>query len=204
MLSFHSLTVVVWLVSLLPSAMGAAFTYPSSIDELEDIMLLNTGYRARGFSAGVTPCSFSAQGPSRTASAEWLRTAFHDMATGNIYTGIGGLDASIVYELGWTKSGVGGENIGQAFNTTLDSFAPYLSSRSSTSDLIAMGVYTSVRACGGPVVQVRTGRVDAKAGGPIGVPLPQNDIGTFQNQFLRTGFNTTEMSKCIGFQRRTD
>lgn len=160
-------------------------------------MLLNTGYRARGFSAGVTPCSFSAQGSSRIASAEWLRTAFHDMATGNVYTGVGGLDASLVYELGWQKSGVGGENIGPAFNTTLDTFAPFLSSRSPTADLIALGVYTSVRACGGPVVAVRAGRVDAKAAGPIGVPLPQNDLGTFQNQFLRTGFNTTEMSELV-------
>lgn len=164
----------------------AATTWPSSSDELEDIMLLNTGYRARGFATAVTPCSFSAQGPGRIAAAEWLRTAFHDMATGNVYLGTGGLDASIMFE-------PGGDNIGPAFETTLTTFAPFLSSRSSMADIIALGVYTAVRTCGGPIVPIKTGRVDATEGGPPGVPLPQNSLFTFKNQFLRTGFNTTEM-----------
>ena len=76
------------------AAGAAAPTWPSPMDELEDIMLLNTGYRARGFAVAVTPCSFSAQVPGRVAAAEWVRTAFHDMATGNVFTGLGGLDAS--------------------------------------------------------------------------------------------------------------
>jgi hypothetical protein len=164
-------------------------TWPSSIDEIEDIMFLNTGYQARGFSAGVTPCSFSPSGPSRMSSAEWLRTAFHDMATGNVYQGTGGLDASIVYELG----GNGGENIGSAFNTTLQTFTPFFSTRAPMSDLIALGVYTSVRACGGPVVTYRAGRVDATTNAPPGVPLPQNSQYTFIQQFDRTGFNVSEM-----------
>ncbi|EFE33119.1 uncharacterized protein ARB_07870 [Trichophyton benhamiae CBS 112371] len=180
------------------SAVWAAFalsgvlappTWPASIDELEDLMFLNTGYHARGFSAGVTPCSFSQQGPSRVASAEWVRTAFHDMATGNSFTGVGGLDASIVFELG----GKGGENIGAGFNTTLETYTPFFSTRSSMADLIALGVYTAVRSCGGPVVQVRTGRIDATARGPIGVPQPENSQGTFINQFTRMGFNVSDM-----------
>ncbi|KAF3484451.1 uncharacterized protein GIQ15_03775 [Arthroderma uncinatum] len=181
-----------------PSILGTAFflygalalpTWPSSIDELEDLMFLNTGYHSRGFSAGVTPCSFFKQGPSRTASAEWIRTAFHDMATGNVYTGIGGLDASIVFEL----AGNGGENIGAAFNTTLETFAPFFSTRASMADLIALGVYTAVRSCGGPIVKIRAGRVDATERGAIGVPLPENSQGTFINQFIRTGFNVSDM-----------
>ncbi|EFE38775.1 hypothetical protein TRV_06551 [Trichophyton verrucosum HKI 0517] len=180
------------------SAVWAAFalsgvlalpTWPSSVDELEDLMFLNTGYHARGFSAGVTPCSFSQQGPSRVASAEWVRTAFHDMATGSSFTGVGGLDASIVFELG----GKGGENIGAGFNTTLETYTPLFSTRSSMADLIALGVYTAVRSCGGPVVQVRTGRIDATARGPIGVPQPENSQGTFINQFTRMGFNVSDM-----------
>ena len=55
---------------------AAAPTWPSSVDELEDIMLLNTGYRARGFSGPVSPCS-KAPGPGRVAAAEFIRTAFH-------------------------------------------------------------------------------------------------------------------------------
>ena len=167
------------------SAAGSP-TWPSSIDEVEDIMFLNTGYNGRGFADDVTPCSFSANGPGRIASAEWIRTAFHDMATGNVFTGLGGLDASLIFELG-------GDNIGAAFATTLTTFVPFLSSRSSMADIIALGVYAAVRSCGGPVVPIRAGRVDATAAGPPGVPLPQNSLFTFENQFARMGFNTTEM-----------
>ena len=165
-------------------------TWPSPIvDEIEDLMFLNTGYRARGFSAGVTPCSFSQQGPSRIASAEWLRTAFHDMSTANVLLGMGGLDASLVFELG----GNGGENKGDAFNNTLTTFTPFFNSRASMADIIALGVYTSVRSCGGPVVKVRAGRVDATSRGAIGVPQPENSQGTFINQFARMGFSVEEM-----------
>ncbi|KAL8936736.1 MAG: hypothetical protein Q9216_004777 [Gyalolechia sp. 2 TL-2023] len=169
------------------SALGAAApTWPSSMDELEDIMMLNTGYRARAFAAPVTPCGFSANGPGRITAAEWVRTAFHDMATGNVYLGNGGLDASIVFELG-------GDNPSPDFDTTLTGFVPFLSSRSSMSDIIAMGMYAAVRSCGGPIIPVKTGRVDATEAGPPGVPQPQNSLFTFQNQFLRMGFDTSQM-----------
>ncbi|KAI4265860.1 MAG: hypothetical protein L6R38_009135, partial [Xanthoria sp. 2 TBL-2021] len=170
----------------------AAPTWPSSVDELEDIMMLNTGYRARGFANAVTPCSAGA-GPGRVTAAEFIRTAFHDMATANIFQGTGGLDASIVFEL----NNGGGDNIGQAFPTSLTYFAPYLSSRSSMADIIAMSMYTAVRGCGGPVIPVKTGRVDATEAGPPGVPLPQNSLFTFQNQFARTGFDSTQMIQVV-------
>ena len=150
-------------------------------------MLLNTGYRARGFAVPVTPCSFSAQGSGRVTSAEFIRTAFHDAATGSVFTGAGGLDASLVFELN------NGDNAGAGFASTLTAYVPFLSSRSSMADLIAMGVYTAVRSCGGPVVPIKTGRTDATAAGPPGVPLPQNSLFTFRNQFARIGFSSTEM-----------
>ncbi|KAL8826220.1 MAG: hypothetical protein Q9170_007485 [Blastenia crenularia] len=181
--------ILTYVISICLQQGAAAPAWPSSMDELEDIMMLNTGYRARGFATAVTPCGFSAQGPGRIAAAEWIRTAFHDMATGNVYLGTGGLDASLVFELG----GDGGDNIGAAFATTLTTYAPFLTSRSSMSDIIAMGIYTSVRSCGGPIVPIKTGRVDATEAGPPGVPLPQNSLYTFQNQFLRTGFDTSQM-----------
>ncbi|KAL8784983.1 MAG: hypothetical protein Q9213_003644 [Squamulea squamosa] len=171
---------------------AAAPTWPSSVDELEDIMMLNTGYRARGFANAVTPCS-AGTGPGRVTAAEFVRTAFHDMATGNVYLGTGGVDASIVFEL----SNGGGDNIGQAFPTSLTYFAPFFSGRASMADIIAMGMYTAVRSCGGPVIPVKTGRVDATEAGPPGVPLPQNSLFTFQNQFLRTGFDSTQMIQVV-------
>ncbi|KAF2119334.1 hypothetical protein BDV96DRAFT_343140 [Lophiotrema nucula] len=169
---------------------SAQTTWPASTDEFEDIMFLTQGYRARHFADAVTPCS-SGHGPGRITAAEWLRTAFHDMATGSVFTGIGGLDASLVYE---TQSG---ENIGTAFVSSLTTYAPFFSSRTSMADLIALGVYAGVRACGGPAVPVRGGRVDATASGPQGVPLPQNGIGTFKNQFTRFGYNNTEMIQFV-------
>ncbi|KAL8828895.1 MAG: hypothetical protein Q9191_002326 [Dirinaria sp. TL-2023a] len=183
-----SSTVVILLSAALHHRVAAVSvpTWPAPSDELEDIMFLNTGYRARGFAVAVTPCSFSAQGDGRIAAAEWIRTAFHDMATGNVQTGVGGLDASLVYELG-------GDNIGPAFQTTFETFAPFLSTRSSMADIVALGVYTAVRSCKGPVIPIRTGRKDATKAGPSGVPLPQNSLSTFKQKFLRTGFNTTEM-----------
>lgn len=109
------------------------------------------------------------------------------MATGNVVQGIGGLDASIVYELS------NGDNTGSAFNTTLSTFEGFYSPQTSYSDLIALGLRTAVRACGGPLIPLRLGRVDATKAGSSGVPQPQNDLGTFQNQFLRMGFNTSGM-----------
>ncbi|KAI1452917.1 heme peroxidase [Annulohypoxylon moriforme] len=164
-------------------------TWPSPNDELEEIMYQVKGYRTRNFGGTVIPCSNESSGPGRQNAAEWLRAAFHDMAT-TTYLGsvrAGGLDGSLQYEL--TSS----DNLGPGFNTTLKFMADYYTSRSSVADLIALGVYYSVRSCGGPVVPVAGGRVDALAGGPIGVPLPQNTAYTFEQQFARMGFSKTEM-----------
>ncbi|KAL1646610.1 hypothetical protein SLS58_003196 [Diplodia intermedia] len=155
-------------------------------------MHLTSGLHSRNFTAPITPCSRAPAGTTgRVQAAEWIRTAFHDMATGSVYTGIGGLDASIAYETG------SGENLGPAFNTTLAAYAPYLSARAPMADLLALGVYAAVRACGGPAVGVRAGRVDARAAGPQGVPLPQNSVGTFRNQFDRVGFDEVGMISLV-------
>ena len=162
--------------------------WPSSTDVLEDIMFLNSGYRESGFADAVTPCDFSAAGPGRITAAEWIRTAFHDMASGDVYSGSGGLDASIMFETDRS------ENIGAAFNTSFAFFANYYSTRASVSDLIALSVYTAVRSCGGPVVQIRAGRIDATVAGPEGlIPVPQDSAVTFEQQFARTGFSTSDM-----------
>jgi hypothetical protein len=174
-------------LGLLPICCLADPTWPSSVDELEDIMFLNTGYRSRGFAVGVTPCSFSATGPGRIAAAEWLRTAFHDMITGNVYLDTGGLDASLLFETDRE------ENIGDAFNTTFTFLGNFYNSRATASDLLALSVYTATRSCGGPIVPIRAGRIDATEAGDIGVPEPQDPTETFENQFLRVGFNSSDM-----------
>ncbi|KAI8965723.1 heme peroxidase [Daldinia sp. FL1419] len=182
-------SVVVWWMVVLCVLARADPTWPSPNDELEEIMYQVQGYRARDFGGTVIPCSNEASGPGRQNAAEWLRAAFHDMATTTYLDSVrsGGLDGSLQYEL--TSS----DNIGPGFNTTLKFMADYYTSRSGVADLIALGVYYAVRSCGGPAVPIAGGRVDATVAGPIGVPLPQNTAFTFEQQFSRMGFSKTEM-----------
>ncbi|KAF2643636.1 hypothetical protein P280DRAFT_213743 [Massarina eburnea CBS 473.64] len=169
----------------------AASTWPASIDELEDILFLNSGYRARGFATPVSPCSKGITA-GRTSSAEWIRTAFHDSISGNVYTGVGGLDGSIQFEL------ASSENNGNAFPGSVAAWAPFLSNRTSLADIVAAAVYTATRSCGGPIVPMRGGRIDATSAGPQGfVPQPQNDVGIFKNQFARLGMNGTAMIQMV-------
>jgi len=189
----RSLTILVWVVSFLQHEAAAAATWPSSSDQIEDLMFLMTGYGAQSFAESVTPCT--SQGVEGFISAaQWVRLAFHDMGTANVDSGVGGLDASIVYEMNADT------NNSPGFNASLEQFAPFLTSRSSMSDIIALGVYTAVRNCGGPVVQIRTGRIDATSAGPdpdVFLPVPQNPIGTFESQFSRLGFTTTQMISLV-------
>lgn len=112
------------------------------------------------------------------------------MAPHNKYFGTNGVDGSLQFELN------NGENTGPGHATTLKFMANYLTSQSSLADLIAAGVYASVRSCGGPVIPLRLGRVDATEGGS-GVPQPQNSVGTFRSQFDRMGFTATEMIQLV-------
>ncbi|KAG6009640.1 hypothetical protein E4U21_001704 [Claviceps maximensis] len=174
----------------LASSVLADPTWPSDIDELEEIMFQINSFRSRKFADTVNPCTNEASGPGRRNAAEWLRSAFHDMSTTNKFFKTGGLDGSLQYELD------NGENTGPGHRTTLQFMSTYVSTRSPLSDLLALGVYMSVRSCGGadgPIVPFRAGRKDASAAGALGVPQPQNSVGTFQQQFERMGFTTEEM-----------
>jgi hypothetical protein len=173
--------------ALLVSAVLADPTWPSSIDDLEEIMFQQRIFKSRNFADTISPCSNEASGPGRQVAAEWLRVAFHDMATADVSTGQGGLDGSLQYRLD------DGESKGPGFNSTLKFFSDYLSKRSSLADLIALGVYASVRSCGGPVIPVRAGRVDAPGPGSMGVPQPEHSIEQFREQFSRMGFSNQEM-----------
>lgn len=182
------------LSALLSAGVTAAPTWPASTDELEDLLYVNFGYRARGFASPVIPCS-NGDGVDRNSAAEWIRTAFHDMASANANTGSGGMDGSILYELS------SAEHAGAAFRNTLTRYAPFFSSRTSLADLIAAGVYSATRSCGGPAVPVRGGRKDAGGAGASGqIPDAANAIGIFRNQFTRMGIagvNNTEMIQLV-------
>src|SRR3569833_63548 len=166
-------------------------TWSSQTDDLEEIVFQLNGTLARSFADRITPCSTEASGPGRQNAAEWLRAAFHDMAPYNRNFGTGGLDASLQYEL---KSS---DNTGPGHGTTLQFMGDYLSRQTSQSDLIAAGVYASVRSCGGPPVPLRTGRNDATSAGSSGVPQPQNAISIFISQFDRMGCSPAEMIQLV-------
>ncbi|KAL0071302.1 hypothetical protein AAF712_001868 [Marasmius tenuissimus] len=164
----------------------SAYTWPGQWDELEDIMYLQAGYQRRGFHDGVTPCSaFPQGGPgphARHAAAEWVRTAFHDAITHNKEAGTGGLDGSLLYETDRP------ENTGSiGFTDTFGFFHSFLNRRVSLADLIALGMFTAVKECGGPTVQFRAGRIDATEAGESGVPEPTTDIDATIAQFEKAG-----------------
>ena len=61
------------------------------------------------------------------------------------------------------------------------------------SDLIALGTIYAVRACSGPSIPYRAGRIDATGPGSKGVPEPQGDLATHTASFAKQGFNVSEM-----------
>ncbi|KAG6848659.1 hypothetical protein H0H93_015129, partial [Arthromyces matolae] len=75
------------------SSSPAVFFWPNPQLSFIDEVL----YGSKGALAIFT--QFCARRQSTTVAAQWLRLAFHDMATHNVTDGSGGLDASIIYEL---------------------------------------------------------------------------------------------------------
>ncbi|KAF7318058.1 Peroxidase [Mycena chlorophos] len=172
------------------TALANAYIWPSPYDALEDAYTVSGGFGDGGIVDGVNPCSLSPIGgrlPGRQAAAEWLRLAYHDVATFNSTTGLGGLDASIGFE---TERP---ENIGSAMNTSLVFFAAFQTKTSSMSDVIALSVILAIKNCGGPSIPFRAGRIDAEAAGPLGVPQPQQNLASHTAAFANMGFNVTEM-----------
>ncbi|KIM42111.1 hypothetical protein M413DRAFT_70963 [Hebeloma cylindrosporum] len=120
-------------------------------------------------------------------AAEWVRFAYHDMATHNAEAGTGGLDASLYYELDRQ------ENVGLGMRVTSFDFVDFPGKYVSRSDIIAIGTVVAVAECGGPTIPLRMGRVDALVAGPAGVPEPQQDLASHTASFRRQGFTQSEM-----------
>lgn len=135
----------------------------------------------------MTPCSFGGNIAGRQFAAEWIRTAFHDVATADAVAGTGGLDGSIWFELDRAENG------GSAFNNTFSFFANLYSVRASAADLLAMSVVVANAGCGGARMPFRAGRVDALEAGPAGVPEPDTPLETTRARFAGAGFNEAEM-----------
>lgn len=169
----------------------ADYVWPGQHDHMEDLLYLQDGFNRFGFIDGILSCGFGQNEPGRQNSAEWIRTAYHDMATADVETGTGGLDASIMFETNR------GENRGSAFNNTFGHLAAFHTTRSSGADLLALAVVGSMSVCGGYNVPLRVGRIDATGAGRSGVPEPQQDLETHTNMFAMQGFNQTEMIELV-------
>ncbi|EUC58587.1 manganese peroxidase [Rhizoctonia solani AG-3 Rhs1AP] len=185
-------------LALLARSASADWTWPNpALDEIEDITHVQAGVLRSGILDGVSSCdSFPQSGtgdPSRQASSEWLRTAFHDAITHNAQNGTGGVDASLIWET--DRSGNLG---GRSFNDTFAFMMEFHSVRVSMSDLIALAAYTAVRNCKGPGLVMRAGRIDATEPGPEGgVPEPKDNINKLLAKFANAGFNQTDMIQMV-------
>ena len=168
----------------------AAFFYPNvQISLLEHLLTDIHGAYWSGFSFAITPCSKYVSGNQtigRETAAQWLRVAFHDFVTARVDEGTGGIDASIGFET------LREEDSGTAFNDSLTFFRPFVNSKISMADLIALSVSVSVGNCGGPQIPVRAGRIDAKEAGPFGVPAPETDLEATLEYFANAGFNQVD------------
>lgn len=148
------------------------------------------GYNAEELSQPFTPCSTETNGFNPAAGL--LRVAFHDTAQYDAATRVGGLDASIAFEL---TGDLGRSNGGPFVVNSLTYLSRYYSDQVSMSDLIAASVYSAVRGCGGPIVPVRAGRIDATQAGAPGVPNVLDSLASMTAGFKRMGFDTQEMIK---------
>ncbi|KAK6988667.1 peroxidase [Favolaschia claudopus] len=183
------------LLSYAVTVSAAVHTWPSpKLDALE-AQRWDQDDTINGFSSFVQPCTFFIRGnddgseTGRANGPDWIRTAYHDMATHNSEDGTGGLDASIRFAEEQSRP----ENAGTGFQNTLDVFVAFTTRHVSLADLIAIGLVTAVENCGGPQIYFRGGRIDAAEPNAPGVPEPQGDLNAHIASFKKQGFTQTEM-----------
>ncbi|KAF7363106.1 Peroxidase [Mycena venus] len=184
---YHLLGVFLRLASIVHLVLGAAvFHWPDPLlDTLDDQL-----YRP-GFSPASTFALNCGPRDNSTIAAQWLRLAYHDMATHDSTTGTGGMDASIVFEFDRPQ------NIGVGMLESLVDFLVAPNEYVGMADVIAMGAINAVVGCGGPVIPFRGGRIDATEAGPATVPEPQQDLASHIASFKAQGFTETEMISLV-------
>ncbi|KAJ7916123.1 heme peroxidase [Mycena leptocephala] len=161
-----------------------AYIWPSpQLDALEEMRFEQV------LASFVQPCDFFLQGgsPDRTGrsdAADWIRTAYHDMATHDAPAGTGGMDGSIRFAEEQARPEVANALC------VLTEFR----GRSSAHCWICRRPGQSLRfRSWGPEIAFRGGRVDALEPNVAGVPEPQQDLDSHIASFARQGFTQTEM-----------
>ncbi|KAF7375895.1 Peroxidase [Mycena sanguinolenta] len=188
--------------TLFPTANG--WTYPNpQLDALDALRWDQIGYNSGsnsnspGIASFIAPCTFftldNSGNSGRSDAADWIRTAYHDMATYNQTDGTGGLDASIRFGVEQARP----ENVGDAFNNTLNVVSGHANRYISVADTIALAAIMAFENCGGPQIAFRGGRVDATEPNAPGVPQPQDTLDAHIADFSRSGFTQTEMISLV-------
>ncbi|KAJ6466423.1 heme peroxidase [Mycena sanguinolenta] len=184
--------IVVHLIQLLVSVqlVRGDYHWPSPlIDQLEGLLYEGKQEglpnRAVDLVAGLNGCI--PEDNNGSTAADRIRFAYHDMATHNIDDGTGGLDNSIVFELDRD------ENVGGDLEAAMFDFIDFPNKYVSFSDVTAIGVVLATVECGGPVIALRGGRIDASNAGPPGVPTPDQSLDDFIETFRKQGFTQEEM-----------
>ncbi|KAJ6476619.1 putative L-ascorbate oxidase [Mycena vulgaris] len=180
------LRLTLFINALFATTVVNAYIWPSpQLDALESLRFELDRHQIAPF---VQPCTFflfAVNGPSgRSNAADWIRTAYHDMATHNNVDGTGGMDASIRFP----------EE--QARVEVLRDRCSYFSSLNAglaVADALALGAITAIESCGGPEIAFRGGRIDAASPNAPGVPQPQQDLKSHIASFARQGFTQEEM-----------
>ncbi|KAJ7754580.1 heme peroxidase [Mycena metata] len=178
-------------------ATANAYLWPNpALDEVESL-LYEIVIDTSSLVFFVSPCdTFTGTGGTisgRSNAADWIRTAYHDMATHNVTDGTGGMDASIRFAEEQARL----ENAGDGFSNTLSVLTGFSTRYVSIADILAIGAVMAVERCGGPQIPFRAGRVDATEPNPPGVPQPQDPLQSHIATFAREGFTQTEMISLV-------
>ncbi|KAJ7032746.1 heme peroxidase [Mycena alexandri] len=171
-------------------ATAKAYIWPSP--QLDALELFRWEPDKSGLLGLIQPCDFFLFGGSssgRSDAADWIRTAYHDMATHNVTDGTGGMDASIRFAQEQARP----EDVGDGFQNTLSSLINHSNRYVSMADVLTVGAIVAIENCGGPEIAFRGGRIDAVAPNKPGVPEPQQDLDSHISAFARQGFTQTEM-----------
>ncbi|MEW5297329.1 MAG: hypothetical protein WDW36_000545 [Sanguina aurantia] len=133
---------------------------------------------------------------TKSKAAVALRLIFHDAGTYNLVGGDGGLNASIRFELDRpeNKGLKRGWRLIEQMNDDLKGTAA--EGKVSLADLVALAGSRAVSVCGGPVIPMTVGRVDATAasGDPVDrMPGETFNIEQLKASFLSKGLSIKEM-----------
>ncbi|KAJ7312895.1 heme peroxidase [Mycena albidolilacea] len=185
-----TLALLPWIAFATPAA---AWIWPSPQLDALDAMLFDSS----GIALFIQPCdsffSVTNNRGDRTSRTGYVRKAYHDMATHDVTSGTGGLDASIRLLEEQARS----ENAGDGFTNTLGALLFQSNRYVSIADLLAAATIIAIENCGGPEINFRGGRVDAGEPNLPGVPEPQQDLDSHIAAFSRQRFTQTEMTGLV-------